>query len=159
MAENDKGKQAETPETKTYRVRERAVGRSFNGAGLTADQEVELTEAQATAFADMFESAEDTKKAKKAKKDEEESDKGSDAPPVPTSHTPQDIGAKTLNLSAPASTSTRPTGTPTAGADGPVAEGQIPPIRDNKIATERTGGPLDPAIKGDVDKDADKAKK
>lgn len=166
---------AQADERKTFRLRQgKGLTHFHEGRNLKPGDEVELTPSQALAFADKFEPVEDSSSRRKSKdKDEdpaktfepsEEDKKAQAVRPVPTSHTPQDIGAKTFQEGTPAQNignATRlrqpaATAAPVpAGADGDV-DG-IPPIRDNKVATNKTGGPPDPAVtKQPSEKDAAK---
>jgi hypothetical protein len=166
------------PEMETYRLRSGA--RHFmDGEEVQSDDEVQLTQREFEAFADKFEPTgkKSTQRRSKPDKGVEEAptlvaDKLNPPPPIaaPTSHSPQDIGAKTIDLNAPkanplnltrggSGVSTVAGGVPVSAAslqsaaegpkeeqqaaqDGPVKSG-IPPARDVVTAT-LAGGTTQP---------------
>jgi hypothetical protein len=158
------GDKAAQPETKAYKL----VRGSHVGANI--GDTVQLTKDQAASFADRFEPVDKDddepasrsraagKKGSGTEEPQELSDEDKAAlarRPVPTSHTPQDIGAKTMDNPLAADTNpgnlvrhTRVAGKVDQAAmgDGDVQEGEIPPIRDNTVATNKTGGTPDPAV-------------
>jgi hypothetical protein len=160
------------PETQSYKLREGFTGHMHNGRVLNADEEVELTEAQARAFFDKFEPVKEPRALKTGKLDrgiEEaptfDSSKPTAPPPTPrpVTHTPQDLGAKTHDPSMPpmnpgnavaaghgvvnpaALQSAAAPGKKELGlaADGEVKSGQTPPIR-NEAAAAVAGGTQQP---------------
>jgi hypothetical protein len=101
----------EEQETETYVLRE-GMRHSVAGRMVGAGEEVELTKDQAIAFADKFQRASSEKQKKGAKlpagvestepiRAGAKEITGPPPLPAPTSHTPQDIGAKTADLDAP----------------------------------------------------------
>lgn len=168
-------RQKEEQPTKTYRLKEGAR-HYMDGELVGADEEVALTDAEFIAFADKFEPTGKTsaqrRSTKLAKGVEETPELGKDGnlnpPPARATgvdHLPQDIGAKTPDLSAPAANPgnlTRGHGPRVAGGvpvraealqgagepakgedkpskDGPVQPGQIAPQRDVAKATVAGG--------------------
>jgi hypothetical protein len=146
--------------TKQYKVRQGRV-HSSGGRTYREGETVELTEAQARAFGDKFESVDEspfmTRQASGpgVEEDFEESDEEKQAntrAALPTSHTPQDIGAKTVT---PGQADANP-GNRKRVAVGPVPvapapavnpgdqETQgMPPIRDSYTAAV-VGGTVSP---------------
>ena len=144
------------PETKPYKLRQGARHWHDN-APVKPGATVQLTEAQATAFADKFEPVGKAELPQQGEGDGIEKTKQLDPKAaaaaavaagkatVPTSHTPQDIGAKsnTLPDSNVGNVVPRsgPAPLPTLGADG-EAKG-LPPVRDSREAA-LVGGSVTP---------------
>lgn len=114
--------------TKTYKLKAGAK-HHMDGEAVGADEEVALTDAEFTAFADKFEPTGKTSSARRsggklAQGVEEMPELG--APPVTAArvdHLPQDIGGKTPDLSAPAANP----GNLTRGTQGqPRVAGGVP---------------------------------
>lgn len=166
------------PETSTYKLRP-GMKHYMDGDLVGEDEEIALTDVEYAAFADKFEptgkKSSRRRSSGKLDKGVEETETPGDGddlnapPPTPqrVSHTPQDIGAKTPDLDAPAANPGNLTrgshgvkvagGIPVRAAalqaadepakgesepprDGPVKHGQQPPIRNSVEATV-AGGP------------------
>jgi hypothetical protein len=93
-------REAEAPKTKSYKLRSGFTHINEKGERLEPGADVELTEQAYRSFADKFEPSDKKRSAKDdGTQSREDMEKALREPaPLPTSHLPQDLGAKTPNL-------------------------------------------------------------
>jgi hypothetical protein len=141
------------PET-TRRKLKAGMTHYANGQEFVGGQEVELTKVQEAAFGDKFEPSENPQQLRQADgpgvetETPEEQKQQPQFRPVPTSHTPQDIGAKTNTPGQPDVNVGNQTRLPQVpAATNPVEADQDtkgqPPVRDSYTAA-RVGGNVTP---------------
>lgn len=154
---NDNAPAEEKTITRRLRPGMKHYGRDADGNTLlfSDGEEVELTQSQSAAFDDKFLPAENQPAMRQAEGDGIEKDykpteadlKALSRPPLPTSHSPQDIGAKTPTPGQGDQNPGNRVGQPMGAVPHNPADADTmghPPVRDSHLASI-VGGPMPPS--------------